>query len=516
MQKIRYRITTLSPVLFSQNSGDMNTVATFQFIPGSSILGAFAWEWIRLKKLGKEAHKDESFYQWFLSGNLLFSNAYITVQDENNRIHVCFPVPCSVQEDKDRAGIYDLLLKEKDDNLQTTAIGGFADIQGSLILYQDVRTSLNFHHARDQEKGISKKGQIFNYLSIDSGQSFEGMLTGQKDILDCFLKEFSPSDNHTFYLGRSRNTQYGKVKFEFLSQSPESFKKNTNSFDSDEISLTLLSDTIIYNDYGYSTTDVKELEKILGAKITKAIAKTSDVENYVSAWHLKRPSEKCYRAGSCFMLEVPVTSLEKLHSIEMAGIGERCGEGFGQCVFNMQQEDRLSKKNHIKTPTKPATPVPDMVKKALSEILEDTIRKKVELDALAKAKEFDAFAKDNRKPLPTKSLIGRLESMVKVMDREQFVAILNDRERLRKTAQDKLKQCRTGSETLHTFLTTHNIDQNHIKQVLMNNELSEIARITEQNPERDIALQIELYRLYFLTFFAAMRKKINRGKEVAQ
>ncbi|MGV8122531.1 MAG: RAMP superfamily CRISPR-associated protein [Candidatus Xenobiia bacterium LiM19] len=511
MQQLKYRITTLSPVLFSLNGGDLNTVNTFQFIPGSTILGAFAREWIQKNNLGEEAHRDTSFHRWFLSDSIHFGNAYIILKDENDRIHLCYPIPFSIQEDKERSDIYDLLFKERESELQTNAISGFADIQGSVLRQKDVRTSLNFHHSRDNEKGISREGQIFNYLSIDKGQSFEGILTGPQETLDTFLKAFSSRDGHIFHLGRSRNTQYGKVNFEFLSKSASNDNQSKDLSDSDEISLTLLSDAIVYNDYGYPTTEVKELEKILGVKITKSFVKSSDVENYVSTWHLKKPSENCFRAGSCFLLETPLSSetQAKLSLIEASGIGERRNEGFGQCVFNMQREEKLKKREDTKPINKPSLALPDTVKKTLTEIYKDTLVKAVELDALK-------MAKEKWHPLPTKSLIGRLESMMKVMERNDFIALLNDDKRLRKTAKDKLHSCRTGSQTLHSFLTSHRIDEQDIKQKTMNNDgLKEISETASINYEKDTKFQQELYRLYLLTFFSAMRKKANRKKEVA-
>ncbi len=51
------------------------------------------------------------------------------------------------------------------------------------LLLKEVNVSLNFHHGRDREKGIPAENVIFNYESVSSGQSFEGLVRGsEKDL----------------------------------------------------------------------------------------------------------------------------------------------------------------------------------------------------------------------------------------------------------------------------------------------------------------------------------------------
>ncbi|WP_353686016.1 hypothetical protein [Thermodesulfovibrio sp. 3462-1] len=66
MQAIKYCITTLSPLLLASNTGDPNMVSTLDYIPETCLRGMFANEYIKKRKLGENAHKDETFYRWFL------------------------------------------------------------------------------------------------------------------------------------------------------------------------------------------------------------------------------------------------------------------------------------------------------------------------------------------------------------------------------------------------------------------------------------------------------------------
>ena len=63
MQKIKYRLSTLSPVLITVNIGDVNTVNTNNFINGRSLLGVFANNYIKKTKAGRDVHLDEKFYR---------------------------------------------------------------------------------------------------------------------------------------------------------------------------------------------------------------------------------------------------------------------------------------------------------------------------------------------------------------------------------------------------------------------------------------------------------------------
>ncbi|MBI5207063.1 MAG: hypothetical protein HY934_04650 [Candidatus Firestonebacteria bacterium] len=112
--------------------------------------------------------------------------------------------------------------------------------------------------------------------------------------------------------------------------------------------MTLISDAIIYNKQGFSTTKetdlIDELKITLGdnIKINKAFIKTGETENFVSIWKLRRPSETCFQMGSCFLINGLISSDKaKLLELEKNGIGERRGEGFGRIIFNFQKVEKL-------------------------------------------------------------------------------------------------------------------------------------------------------------------------------
>ncbi|MEQ8189854.1 MAG: RAMP superfamily CRISPR-associated protein [Candidatus Eremiobacterota bacterium] len=502
MHKITYRITTLSPVLITTNVGDINTVNTGEFINGNSVLGIFASSYIKKKNLKNKAHEDDNFYRWFLKGDLKFTGGYIITSDKYGKKKNYFPLPMSVQHEKnDTNTIFDLLFLDEDDceEIQTKALVGFGYIKDDMVETCEIKKSLNFHHARDKNTGISKEGQIFNYESIDEGQIFEGNITGdEKDLIE-LTKTFEKEQ--TVYLGRSKNAQYGKVRLE-IDGDIKKFTSEIEGLDiEEETSMTLLSDLIIYNDNGFPTTDLKTLEKYTGLKFKKAFIRTGEIENFVSVWHIRKPSEVSFRAGSTFLIEIPEREKDRMLKLQSEGTGERRHEGFGRIVFGWQKEENLKKQEEKgNKPEKPAFPITALTRQIIEETVKETIRKEITLKAITEMGNFKKYP-------PTKSLLGRLEMMVGECSQTEFAGKLG---KLRKTARDKLERCRSDKETLFKFLENVQIDINKILNE--QNHIRELSKEINFSPAGDLKFCNKLYRLYLTTFFSTMRKKEKGGR----
>lgn len=512
MQSLKYRITTLSPLIIRNNTGDINMVSTGECIPGTTILGALAQRYIHAKPINDNAHMDSNFFNWFLKGDLIFTNAYILYHGDNNSTKNNLPVPFSIQSDRDNENdIYDLLfyegevINENNEIINTRSEKGFGRMDGEYFYKQPVKKSLNFHHERDSKTGMTKKGVIFNYESIAPEQTFEGNILGEEEILKEILNSFG--EQTTVYLGRSKSAQYGKVLFEIFSDNPEAYlpEAGKDAENDGEVSLTLISDTIIYNDCGFSTTEVKEfekeLQKILGgnARIKKSFIKTGEVENFVSVWKLRNPSETCFLMGSCFLIDGISPTDNKLINLIEKGVGERTNEGFGRVFAGWQKERELEKKEHDKPgKSSPDSEIPPGTKEIVQKILKEHIRKNIELEAL---REYTGFINNH---LPSKSLIGRLEAMVKHQDKNTFRESIKA---LRNTAKDKLQRCHNKYKTLFEFLMEKDIN---IDAIIKEPEIGGICKITDLNPPNDTDYMTELYRSYFITFFLSMRRKLKQ------
>ena len=498
MKTLKFHITTLSPLLVTSNTGDPNMVSTKEYISGTAILGALAGMYIKKKSL-KDAHTIPDFSRWFLNGSLKFTNAYIVSYDDKNKTKNNIPLPISIQKNKDdETGIYDLLFSEDKEiaNKTTKTIGGFGSTTNSSLYEQAVKKSLNFHHERDSGTGTTK--EIFNYESIDAGQTFEGAIMGEENNLNELSNFLGKS--LALNIGRSRSAQYGKVTFEFIKDKPEDIPVNSAS---GEISLTLLSDAIIYNEQGFSTTDKRDFKNALKEKlgnsveIKKSFVKTGEIENFVSVWKLRKPSETCFLMGSCFLIS-GANDDKKLKELQINGIGERTHEGFGRVAIGMQTEKKLTKRGYGESPINSGT-LPSIAKEIAKEAVKNYVRRTLELKALEECAKFD------KKP-PTKSLISRLEMAVRSRNCGAFISYLDG---LRDTAKDKLRKCHNGNDTLLEFLKGKEvkIDEN-IKE-----KIQKICNEIAFTPADDTDFITSLYKSYFETFFGAMRKAKKMEKE---
>lgn len=385
MHQMQYTIRTLSPVLLTSISGDTNIVSTLDYIPGSVIRGIFAQKYIEKKDLKFEAHKDELFYNCFLGSRLSFTNAYLSKSKDKNIIYY-YPTPLSIQSEKrDENKIYDLIKKENRDE-QTKYVGKYCALRGNSIDLLHASKSINFHNTRSNRiKGCSDDGSIYNYESLDPQQEFSGRIIGEKEVLEALFRSFGKCMD--INIGRSKNIQYGKAKFTFISDKPEEFSSEVNTFKSDNIddatfTVTLLSSAIIYNQFGFSSASLTDFKVYLAEylaidpeniKIEKVFKKAETNENFISIWQIKRPSETAIKAGSCFKIEIKGINnkiKELLIELQKTGIGERTNEGFGRFALNLQnlhiQGDLKNNKKNVEekeqASEKPPGKIPEIAK----------------------------------------------------------------------------------------------------------------------------------------------------------
>ncbi len=499
MQAIRYRITALSPLLFASNTGDPNMVATLDYIPGSHLRGMFAQAYIKRCGLSNCAHEDDTFYRWFLRGEIKVTNAYIA-SEVKKKYYTYYPIPVSIQMEKGSKSIaYDLLFQDEDFGLQTKEIGGYGRVDGSICHTKTVRKSLNFHHARDRRRGVSKEGAIYNYESIDEGQVFEGFLIGSARD----LKEFASTiQSGIYYLGRSRNSQYGKVRFDLLNTEPEEFTSELGIDlhpKGDEAVLTLLSDTVIYNKNGFSTVDLLAFQEAIGCKVKKAFLRRTEEEGFISVWRLKTPSEACFRAGSCFLLELKDGDLARLKGLQKTGLGMHTHLGLGRFTLGLQQDGgeiaiRSEEKQNLKRPT---TEIPQETRQLIKGVIKEAIVKRLQINAIKDARDF--------KELPPKSLLAKLEALVEDRQLDRFL-----KEGIKATAMAHLEKCRTDDKTLFDYLTGFVITVEAIV-----NERQDLRGLCKEVSYSSADIEAEwgneLKKAYLVTLLSTMRKIQKQG-----
>lgn len=222
MKQITYWVHNLSPLNFAEKNNDATLYTTRSYITGSAIRGMMAETFIRQYKLGKEAHKNQTFYDLFLSGKVRFLPAY-PLSGVSDKGKVVFQLPLSMMRSKDGKIVKDI-----------SGVGapeaGFKKMKGFVVqngqtLYPvSVKKKITLHMARNtsdeaRRRGKSEDGGIFNYEAMESGQWFQGTILCDDDcdaeplLASCF----SFSQDNLIHLGHSRQTEYGTCQLQLVS-----------------------------------------------------------------------------------------------------------------------------------------------------------------------------------------------------------------------------------------------------------------------------------------------------------
>lgn len=490
---LRYRIRALEPLIITSKTGDPNIVATLDYIPGTQIRGLFANEYIKIKKT-KIAEEDIQFRSWFLDGNLKFLNAYIsdTVNEESR---VYYPIPLCLQREKYGSEVYNLF-NSGDSKPDTKPIDSYGHIIEETIFTKTVKKTINFHHKRDRQRGVSEEGIIFNYESIDREQTFEGLILGQRDLLSEFKSKFSEG---LFQIGRSRHAQYGRIEFKMVSDEPFDFPlPEIDISENEEIILYLISDTIILNDYGFSTANLRDFENATGLKVEKSIIRISDEEGYISVWRARTPSYTCFKAGSSFLIKAEEDTVSTIQNLWSSGIGEMTESGFGRFMILQNISKVNERRSEEEMPEKPK----EMTKTAedvLFTIIKRAITKEVEKEAIDRANQFTEGS------MPPSSLLSKIEKSIRDKKLETVLRKMEG-----KQAKANLEKLNDGKLTLYDFLLNPNFN---LEKIIVS--ASNLDRIIKEIPIAINFSEMEkrLKERYLITFISILRKraKIIKG-----
>ena len=222
MKLIEFTLETLSPVAFAEKNNDSTLYTTKKYITGTAMRGYLAQQFINYKKLGTEAHKDDDFYDIFLSGKVRFLPVYPIGSDSDNAQYEPFIIPPSMMRHKSTGKIIDLSKEGTKIEVGYKKFSGFAVKKGSLICETDPKTQIQLHMARTKDdsriSGSSKDGDIFNYEFIEPHQFFKGCFAVSDEKTAQTLQSFLKGTASTMHFGRSKQVQYGKCAFKLLGE----------------------------------------------------------------------------------------------------------------------------------------------------------------------------------------------------------------------------------------------------------------------------------------------------------
>ena len=450
---LRYRLQLTSPVVVPMADSDPNTVVTRQDIPGSYILGAAAWHYLRQ---AGHTPADKAFRHAFLDGSLRFLTAFPEACDTPQRL---IPIPHSVRQFKNTGELIDLVEGSTEEPTKRLDAQCARISQGTLET-QSVKLELNYHHTRanDRRKGralgaaVRDGGAFFKYQAIQKGQSFQGAILGSETDLQNLQTWLQ--DLNVIRLGRSRSAQYGEAEFAFdgkpqpLSNCPEwnGFLPLTGTPNAGRsLILTALSPLLTVNDAGHPEPRFPEPEiaAMLGVDTSELVlsasyTRTEVVGGYHAHLSLPRQQWPAIGPGSVFVFELKrdldEAGKEALATLEKDGLGLRKGEGYGRIAVNRQGTLGLSYNpesplDDSTVPYKPDSEIPEPLIGLLGGV--------VEKRCLAEIQELALIVARNVENIPSNSLLGRLRLFLQ----EEPTRAVEDLNNLRNPAKESLTSC---------------------------------------------------------------------------
>lgn len=458
MKALTLHIRLLQPLLATQlGAGEENSATTLNFIPGSVLRGYLIERYLR-EHPGIDAAQDPISRQLFFDGDVQYLNAYPL-----NRLgHRMLPTPLSWRVSKDerddpQATLYDFAV-DADVRLgnPTLLTETFCWRDGDQIECHEPQRYIGVHNS-SEERNVKGKGKstVYRYEALATGQVFGAVILSENESALQMVHSFI--DEREINLGGSRSAGYGLVRCENIR-----FEANWREYEPDEepeeevIILTLLSDTIVRDSNGQSTTT---LDSVLGWQHLRAYWRTRVVGGFNRKWGLPLVQTPALQAGSVFVYPAAQVDLQALRRLEQQGIGERCAEGFGRIAVNWYTQAALHRRRVSKdTPLSPITLSAEsrqlaqrMAERRLRAVLEQRLIATVSTLAL-------------EKPLPSNAQLSRLRLIARRAWRAgKAQVILDHLANLNKAAKEQFQRARIGGGQLLSWLTT-GIEQDKIWQ----------------------------------------------------
>ena len=305
---ITYLIRLRDNVMLPSSASD----ETADFIPGTSVLGFFANEYL------KTAPADEKFEDIFLKNNVSFSN--LCISDEDMKEY--FPAPVILGKIKGEEGAFNIVTYSNEDGKIIKPVKSGYSCFDSVI--KKPLTETVYHHTRGEE------ANLYTQTSLCSDQYFRGTITGRSEYIKPIYDILTHS---TLRFGRSKTAQYSAcelVRAE-VSSSSESIKKIRAG---ERFIVLLLSDVLIPDGTGGYDISVQGLQNAVGhgieklecdrgEKIKRSALRYRIIAGYNSKWNIQKTQIRTlvFRAVSDMKLPAVFT------------VGAKTGEGFGRIMI---------------------------------------------------------------------------------------------------------------------------------------------------------------------------------------
>jgi CRISPR-associated protein Csx10 len=519
MKAIILTLKTLQPLLATSFQGDPNSDVSYSYIPGSMIRGAMIGRYMKQHRLSElDLTNNEVKRLFFNANSTRYLNAYLLSQEKKRTL----PVLLSWFKDKDAeftdnspVTVYDFSIhKENEPETPKSVVEYFWTEKGGMInLYKEKRR-INIHNFRDRKKGRStdSQGEIFRYDALDAGQTFQSVILCENEDV-ATIQNLLAEQN--LWLGGSRSAGYGHTKIE-IKEPIDNWNETgiaAEDRESDEnLSISLLSDTLLRNEYGQPVADpnlIKQaVEEVLNItlpepKVGGIFAGSTLISGFNRKWGLPLPQVPALIAGSVIVFEdIEITS-EQITLLESQGIGQRQEEGFGRVAVNWWQKSRFQVKL-----SKPESKSSEPLKNEVSRLLAEQMAQRLLEQKLEQEIQKKLFYLTLQEGI-SNSQLSRLQSVAQQAlingDCNLVLSLLND---LPSNARNQFERTKIGNKSFKEQLE----EWLHNPTAWISGIEVKIADV-ERKFDDVSARENKLAQKYTLRLIMAVAKKANKEKK---
>ena len=319
-----FKVTLIADVVINSKLATEGNMETLDYIPGSNFLGIAASQ--LYNQLGAE-----KAYDYFHSGKVSFGDAVIS---KKNELSYAVPFDYVMIKGEDKLGesavylqhLLDEKNQPKDSNDYKVQLkqkrAGYLTPSG--LVAPKIEKQFAIKSAQDAQNRRSKDGAMYGIESLKRGQEFIFSVQAENEEQ---LSEITNALTGDKYIGKSKSAQYGRVKIEPPTETPDKIK----TFNSEE-DYTLVyaqSNLCFFDEFGQITLQPKAKDLVVEGEVDYS---KSQIRTYsYSPWNGKRNTTDsvriCIAAGSVFYVKGK-------NKGEYKRVGAYQAEGLGRMIIN--------------------------------------------------------------------------------------------------------------------------------------------------------------------------------------
>jgi len=240
---------------------------------------------------------------------------------------------------------------------------------------------------------------------------------------------------------------YGQVRFEKVEIQDEWQEYTPVGEDTDDIVVTLLSDTLIRNPQ--TGAYVSSLQPVLMEEAEAAFVGTRIVGGFNRKWNLPLPQTMAIQAGSVFVYGHNPALLEKLQILKRTGIGERRAEGFGRIAVNWHKVEEMELVEKPKPQRSLSVTLRNSTSIDLAQrMVERMLRKQLDRELIIIVSRIKI-----RGSRPSNTQLSRIRIVARLaLAHGDPQIIIEHLKKMKNTARDQFQRARIGTECLDDWL----------------------------------------------------------------